>query len=1003
MNERSSRSHTVFTVNIFQRNKETEHSKFGKLYLVDLAGSEKLYNSSGVMCEETKNINKSLLCLGNVIKTLTSKQNKENVYIPFRNSKLTRLLQECFGGNSLTTLIVTCSPALINIKESISTLRFGIKAKKICNKIIGNSHKSVKELISIIKNHERTITELNSRIAILEEDNKKLIENKASKLKLKITEYNENENDTFYIKQRHSNNNTKCGKKLAFLTTRNKKSVYFKKSNDLNDIKMISNDDINREDDRDSKFKTKSSNDISTLSKKHNSFINSNNELNPFSSDLKDLKIINSFRPKSTKPNINKKNIIFNINNLVNVNSNVSNLPNMDNLLNKYIKECTSSLFERTNFNFCLLNKYNNAPNNENIEYMSNHKSSSRISQKSILSKASKSNLIKTTTKRDVNMNIADNKRKKTKSNSYFSLTTNNQHKQEMELFIIRLLDISNAVVQDIKENAVILEKGNMNNTNGNFYLDNNNKAFITYLDDLRELIHNNQEIIAKIFDIDTAELENSLSYFYTNIKALKDMNNNIPSNSGNIQNNLSLSILNASSTISSPLANNVMYKDKRNDKDYNKAFRNREDNTNLLLYDKNESYLKFIVSIESFTIKNTSKPGDNRNRFNILDYEIERINKAKTSRLSKDSIKENYLNTKLNDFNDNSSSLSIFRKQIDSLLEENKMLKKHVISKESELSKLVRKLNLMENQIVLFISKNKIKDKSLNTDIKDDSKTNFNKEINNKRKFNSIKESIKFELTNKLVKRNANDSKIISFINGGKDTSKRVDSIEDISKKNTSYMGSNEGLEKKNENNSNDSVKAFFAPSNSGYYSLINKLNYIDNEQIKLLDSNLNLFINKDSKKIDETNNLNINNSDNRHVDVFSSINTRFSFDNELNKKYLKRYIKKINPSNRNLDISSNTFSNIERNSSITNNFNNLSLNITKHFNSNKNKTDKETFLENNSIVDSHQTLKCISEYKEINNNDISKTVKTNVDSTNSINSTNNTNKKSLLDIFNK
>lgn len=213
----------------------------------------------------------------------------------------------------------------------------------------------------------------------------------------------------------------------------------------------------------------------------------------------------------------------------------------------------------------------------------------------------------------------------------------------------------------------------------------------------------------------------------------------------------------------------------------------------------------------------------------------------------------------------------------------------------------------------------------------------------------------------------------------------------------------SNEGLNKNSGIIQNDSTKTIFSPYNSDYYTNYNKLNDIDNEQIKLLDSNLNLFINKITKKIDGTNNINTNNSDNRHIDVFSSINTRFSLDNELNKDYLKRYIKKITSSHTNLDISSNTFTDINRNSNITNNFNNLSLSITNNFNSNKNKSDKELLFENKSITDLHHTLNCISKNKENNNNDIFKTIKISADCTNSIDSTNNMKKKSLLDIFNK
>ena len=102
-----------------------------------MAGSEKVgkTNVSGQQLEEAKNINKSLTCLGMVINALTSDKKD---HIPFRDSKLTRILQESLGGNSKTTLILACSMCDYNDKETLSTLRFGNRAKSIKNKVIQN-------------------------------------------------------------------------------------------------------------------------------------------------------------------------------------------------------------------------------------------------------------------------------------------------------------------------------------------------------------------------------------------------------------------------------------------------------------------------------------------------------------------------------------------------------------------------------------------------------------------------------------------------------------------------------------------------------------------------------------------------------------------------------------------------------------------------------------------------------------------------------------------------
>lgn len=105
MNAESSRSHSIFLISIVQKNIETGSQKTGNLYLVDLAGSEKIgkTGATGQTLEEAKKINKSLSALGMVINALTD---GKSTHIPYRDSKLTRILQESLGGNSRTTLIV---------------------------------------------------------------------------------------------------------------------------------------------------------------------------------------------------------------------------------------------------------------------------------------------------------------------------------------------------------------------------------------------------------------------------------------------------------------------------------------------------------------------------------------------------------------------------------------------------------------------------------------------------------------------------------------------------------------------------------------------------------------------------------------------------------------------------------------------------------------------------------------------------------------------------------
>ncbi|XP_064401804.1 kinesin heavy chain-like isoform X2 [Halichondria panicea] len=144
MNAHSSRSHAVFLISIKQENKETHKTLTGKLYLVDLAGSEKVdkTNAMGLTLDEAKTINKSLLSLSNVISAL-AEGNKP--YIPYRDSKLTRVLQESLGGNARTTLIICASPSSYNTAETKSTLQFGDRAKTIKNHVAMNVELTAEE------------------------------------------------------------------------------------------------------------------------------------------------------------------------------------------------------------------------------------------------------------------------------------------------------------------------------------------------------------------------------------------------------------------------------------------------------------------------------------------------------------------------------------------------------------------------------------------------------------------------------------------------------------------------------------------------------------------------------------------------------------------------------------------------------------------------------------------------------------------------------------------
>uniref|UniRef100_W5K0T1 Kinesin-like protein KIF16B n=1 Tax=Astyanax mexicanus TaxID=7994 RepID=W5K0T1_ASTMX len=169
MNDASSRSHAIFTINFTQAKFDAEMpcETVSKIHLVDLAGSERADSTgaTGVRLKEGGNINKSLVTLGNVISALAdmsqmgggnSQLKKKQVFVPYRDSVLTWLLKDSLGGNSKTIMIATVSPADVNYGETLSTLRYANRAKNIINKPTINEDANV-----------RLIRELRAEIARL--------------------------------------------------------------------------------------------------------------------------------------------------------------------------------------------------------------------------------------------------------------------------------------------------------------------------------------------------------------------------------------------------------------------------------------------------------------------------------------------------------------------------------------------------------------------------------------------------------------------------------------------------------------------------------------------------------------------------------------------------------------------------------------------------------------------------------------------------------------------
>ena len=136
MNEHSSRSHSVFTITVESSEMDAQgeaHIKVGKLNIVDLAGSERQdkTGATGDRLKEASKINLSLSTLCHVISSLTD---PKCTYVPYRDSRLTRILQDSLGGNTKTVMIANIGPADYNSEETISTLRYASRAKQIQNK-----------------------------------------------------------------------------------------------------------------------------------------------------------------------------------------------------------------------------------------------------------------------------------------------------------------------------------------------------------------------------------------------------------------------------------------------------------------------------------------------------------------------------------------------------------------------------------------------------------------------------------------------------------------------------------------------------------------------------------------------------------------------------------------------------------------------------------------------------------------------------------------------------
>ena len=418
-NEMSSRSHTIFIINI----QNEKLNVVSKIKLCDLAGSER-YDSresyKKLHFDEMVNINKSLLVLGNVIHALGEGKNKKQkkIFAPYKDSKLTQILEDSLGGNSVTYLLATISPCEENFEETLSTLKFADRAHSIMTKVSMNKlndlepelkskefNKICEELSQLkqllnIRKKRGTLEPIQEQLLKLKDENTQLKKylgtgSNVDRIKELMEENNILRKEIKSLNQLNRNLQNEIKNKPVFDynednyndSNKNKKNNFsapkIKNKNNINKIKK----DLNYNDNDNNKSKN------STTNKKNNSNINKinnkekNNNYNKYneSIDINNGKEKESVRTEDllTLNEIMTGEKNYNNNNDNNDNNNLNNSNNNNNLNNDYNKYDIDDMLDIEGNN----NNMNNNSNN-NFNMNSYNKSSINKSKNSALKEA---------------------------------------------------------------------------------------------------------------------------------------------------------------------------------------------------------------------------------------------------------------------------------------------------------------------------------------------------------------------------------------------------------------------------------------------------------------------------------------------------------------------------------------------------------------------------------------------------------------------------------------
>ena len=692
LNKQSSRSHLLFIIEVIQQLPDGSE-KSGKLNLIDLAGSEKISKTGaqGETLEEAKKINLSLSTLGNVISSLSGDKD----YIPYRDSKLTRILQDSLGGNYKTTLIVACSPHVFNSEETNATLKFATRAKKIKNKVKKNIKKSTEELEKIIQDLSNKLSKAKSEIERLKKKILNLPQNVKEEFKLEAKDINDIINEQDY----------KDSKKV--LDTTNIIN---------NNFNVINEED---EDDLSPTIMAKSTNNFSSLKKRNSVFeiqigstleyFNMNKKSNNISKTdkkkLKDIYDLNNFKS-------NNSNSSIYTNNDVDYKFNDSHVDQVDyDEINDYNKICKSARSLNNNSNKSLSNLnifksgYSNDNNNNNQEIVDNSNSitinDTQVSKKKKTAKTKKNK--KSNKAKEINLinNNEDSSELNNKSSSLTKKKSKSSKKKDKVKFNININNSDNEDVSVCKSNSSpknIPTSSSKNNTN---YKEIDLKS-ITERDNEDDIPRASTKNLDKI----TPDNSNIIEIANSHLIDKKEVNKA----NTNIEETNNFNNLDDKYIIECNNNNNSKYnhKDSVNSNNYYKDILSKsinENTTNNINSIKNKLYHSPLVRKKERNTTNKDQKPINSSIFKLNLKNIEINNKLQNQE------EINYINNK-HDSLCSKDLKSKFKKLTDTNIGGNiayKQLKKQLLEKESELK------SIKQERERLYTSNLLLKERSIN------------------------------------------------------------------------------------------------------------------------------------------------------------------------------------------------------------------------------------------------------------------------------------------------